>query len=163
VSDATQALKKTCEERADDCAYTSTTFLIWLRWLRIIQGVLLVAPVVSGAFATWKILAQTSLIWAAIAALITTIIPPAYKALRIEDKIKDYNTRSGEFTNLRDRFRYLARVTSHQSFEMFDADTKQIMKRLEAARSNPLTPPEWCFRAAQRKHKAGHYTYDTTR
>jgi hypothetical protein len=23
-----------------------------------------------------------------------------------------------------------------------------------------LVPPDWCFKLAQRKHRAGHYTYD---
>jgi hypothetical protein len=140
--------------------FTSTNFLIWLRCLRGIRAVCLVLPVFCGAFATWKILVQASPFWGAVAALAAAIIPPAYRAARIDDVIREYNERSGEFTNLRDRFRYLARVTSHQPFETFDADAKAIIKRLEAARSNPLTPPEWCFRLARRKHKAGHYKHD---
>jgi len=34
------------------------------------------------------------------------------------------------------------------------------MKRLDAARSHSYTAPEWCFKRAQRKIKAGDYSFD---
>lgn len=46
--------------------------------------------------------------------------------------------------NLRDRFRQAAML---------------LVDRLEKARNRALTPPEWCFKLAQCKHKAGHYAY----
>ena len=67
---------------------------------------------------------------------------------------------TGEFTNLRDRFRQAALIASHRPFSDFDAEARQLMERLEKARSRALTPPEWCFKLAQRKHKAGHYSHD---
>jgi hypothetical protein len=37
---------------------------------------------------------------------------------------------------------------------------KAARERRAKARSRALTPPEWCFWLARRKHKAGHYKYD---
>ena len=34
------------------------------------------------------------------------------------------------------------------------------MSRLEKARSEMLVPPDWSFRLARRKHRAGHYRHD---
>ena len=35
-----------------------------------------------------------------------------------------------------------------------------LFERLEKARSRVLTPPDWCFKIARKKHKAGHYDFD---
>jgi hypothetical protein len=37
------------------------------------------------------------------------------------------------------------------------------MKRLEAARKESVTPPEWCFTAAQKKIQGGHHDPDPPR
>jgi hypothetical protein len=160
VSGPTEALVGECERHREDCAYTATTFTIWLRWLRRVSGFCVIAPVILGAIATWKIVAQGSPTWAAVCALLVTVIPPAYRASRTDATIAECTGMAGEFTNLRDRFRYAARVASQKPFAEFEAETKPIIDRHEKARSRPLTPPEWCFKLARRKHKAGHYRHD---
>jgi hypothetical protein len=145
--------------QVDNCGYTSATFTIWLRALRCIQTFCIVSPIVFGALATWKILAEAPL-WAAVFTLLATVIPPAYRAWKIDEKIEDYVVLTGEFTNLRDRFRQVANITSHRPFSELDAEARKLMERLEKARSRALTPPEWCFWFAQRKYKAGHYSHD---
>jgi hypothetical protein len=54
----------------------------------------------------------------------------------------------------------MASISSHKPFAEFEADTKPLIDRLEKARRRMLVPPEWCFKLAQRKHKAGHYHHD---
>ncbi len=66
------------------------------------------------------------------------------------------NTPRSEFANLRDRFR----IWSQKPFPEFESETRPLFDRLEKARSRALTPPEWCFRRARAKHKAGHYSND---
>jgi hypothetical protein len=157
------ALIDECHRLSEDCAYTATYFTIWLRWLRGIQVFFQVSPVAFGALATWKIVAQTSPTWGAVFAvfaLLATAIPPAYRASKIDPAIAEYTTAAGEFTNLRDRFRQAALISSHKPFPEFEADTKLLIERLEKVRARALTPPEWFFVLARRKHRAGHYHHD---
>lgn len=160
MNSPTQALIDEYLRQSENCGYTSTSFTIWLRWLRWIQRFFLTAPVVFGALATWKILAQTSPTGAAFFTLLATVLPPTYHALKIDAAINNYTSLAGEFTNLRDRFRQAALVCSGKAFSEFEADSKPLFERLEKARGHMLTPPEWCFKLARRKHKDGHYHHD---
>lgn len=156
----TSALIDECERQFENCSDTSTSFIIWLRFLRWMRTICLVAPVVFGAIATWKIVAQNSPIWTAVFALLATVVPPVYQASKLDQTIADYETLAGEFTNLRDQFRQLAKIASQKPFPKFEAESKAIFRRLEKARSRPLAPPEWTFRLAKRKNRAGDYRHD---
>lgn len=156
----TSALIDECKRQSENCGYTSTSFIIWLRLLRWVRTICLIAPVVFGAIATWKIITQSSPIWTAVFALLATVIPPVYRASKLDQAIGDYETLAGEFTNLRDRFRQLANISSQKPFAEFEAEAKPMFVRLEKARGHVLAPPDWTFRLAQRKHKSGHYRHD---
>jgi hypothetical protein len=106
------------------------------------------------------LVSETSPAWAAVFIFLATVIPPAYRASRVEAAIKDYTVLAGEFTNLRDLFRYAALVTSQKGFSELDIESKALLERLGKARQRMLVPPEWCFRLARRKHRAGHYNHD---
>ncbi|ONF47348.1 hypothetical protein RSM1_19865 [Methylobacterium radiotolerans] len=54
----------------------------------------------------------------------------------------------------------MALIASHQEFKQFEAQTKPYFERLEKARRLTYTPPEWCFKLAQRKIQGGHYKHD---
>ena len=155
-----EALIDECHRQSENCAYTSTTFTIWLRCLRSIRVFCLTAPVIFGALATWKVVAQSSPTWGAVFLLLTTVIPPAYRASKTDAAIEEFTTLTGEFTNLRDRFRQAALISSHKPFPEFEMETKPLIDRMEKARHRALTPPEWCFRCARHKHNAGHYRHD---
>jgi hypothetical protein len=157
--DPQKALIDECNRQSENCAYSATTFIIWLRVLRIIRLSCVVAPILCGAFAAWKVMADSP-VWAATWVLLATAIPPAYRASGTDKAITDYQTLAGEMTNLRDRFRHAATIDSHKPFAEFDAATKPLLDRLEKARARSLTPPEWCFRSARKKHKQGHYAHD---
>lgn len=156
---ATQALIDECHRQSENCRDTAVSFTIWLRTLRWARLFCLVAPVVFGALATWQVLTGFP-VWAAVFTLLATVIPPAYRASRFDSEIEDYQSLAGEFTNLRDRFRQAALISSKKSFAEFEADTKPLFARLEKARGRTLTPPDWCFKRARRKIEAGHYTHD---
>jgi hypothetical protein len=160
MNGAAQALVDECQRQYENCAYTSTAFTIWLRFLKGIRVSCMVAPVIFGALATWKMVAQNSPTWGAIFTLLATVIPPAYAASKTNSAIERYTTLGGEFTNLRDRFRQLALISSHKTFPEFEVDAKPLFDRLEKARGQMLTPPEWCFALARRKHRAGHYRHE---
>jgi hypothetical protein len=158
-ADPTQALIDECHRQFENCRDTAVSFIIWLRVLRWTRTFLVVAPIIFGALATWKILADSS-VWAAVLTLLATALPPVYRASKLDTAIDDYTTLAGEFTNLRDRFRQVALISSHKTFAEFEADTKPLIQRLEKARSRALAPPNWCFRAARRSIEAGKYTHD---
>lgn len=147
--DPKAALIDECNRQSENCAYSATTFIIWLRVLRIIRLICVVAPIIFGAFAAWKVMAASPT-WVATLVLLATAIPPAYRASGTDKAITDYSTLAGEMTNLRDRFRHAATIDAHKSFAEFDAATKPLLDRLEKARAVSLTPPEWCFRSARK-------------
>jgi hypothetical protein len=155
----TQALIDECQRQFENCRDTAVTFIIWLRVLRWTRTVSVVTPVVFGALATWKILADGST-WAAVFTLLATVIPLAYRASKLDNAIEDYTNLAGEFTNLRDRFRQAGEISSHKSFAEFEADTKPLIQRLEKARARALAPPNWCFNRARKLIEAGKYTHD---
>jgi hypothetical protein len=160
MNNPSEALVDECQRQHENCSYTSTTFTIWLRFLRSIRFFCLTAPVIFGAIATWKVVAQNSPTWGAVFTLLATVIPPAYRASKTDAAIDEYTTLTGEFTNLRDRFRQAALISSHKPFPEFEAETHPLLDRMEKARARALTPPELCFKLAQRKLKAGHYDHD---
>lgn len=156
----TKELIDECNRLSSGCSYTAVSFTIWLRWLRGIRVVCEIAPVICGALATWKIVAQGSPISAAVFALLATVIPPAFKASKTDRAIEDYAALAGEFTNLRDRFRQAALISSKKGQQAFEADFKPLLARLEKARQRTLTPPDWFFMLSRRKHKDRHYEHD---
>jgi len=160
------ALADACRHQSENCAYTATSFLIWLRLLRWIRTICNVAPVIFGALATWKIVEQTAPVMAAVCTFLASTIPLAYRAAKVSESIEEYLAAAGEYSNLRDRFQRAANIDGQKPFAEFDGATKLLFERLEKLRAKPLTPPEWSFLRARKKHKAGHYqpgTNGTTR
>lgn len=160
AGNSTEALVAECERQADNCNHTAVSFIIWLRCLRWIRTFFLTAPIAFGALATWKIVAHGSPEFAAVFALLATVLPPLARAARIDQSIKDYEEMAGEFTNLRDRFRQAATIDALSSFDQFQAAAAPHLDRLEKARRRVLAPPEWCFRSARAKIAKGHYQHD---
>jgi hypothetical protein len=155
-----KALKEECLNQFQGCGYTALTFTIWLRFLRWVKVFSLASPVVLGAFATWHIVGESMPALAAVCALLAVLIPPTFQAAKLDGSIKQYTTMAGEFTNLRDRFRQLAEISSLKSFEEFEAAATPTMARLEKARARTLTPPQVCFLIARRQWQAGYYKPD---
>ncbi len=160
TSTKTEALIAECERQIENCRDTAVSFILWLRWLRWIRTAFHTAPIIFGALATWKIVAQGPPEIAAVFALLATVLPPLGRAFKVEKAIGDYEELAGEFINLRDRFRQAATISSLSSFEEFEAATAPYLTRLEKARRRALAPPEWFFRRAREKIGKGHYDHD---
>ncbi len=103
MTEALQNLIDECHRQSENRAYTATSFTIWLRFLQWVRAFCKVTPVVFGALATWKMVAQNSPAWGSVFTLLATVIPPAYSASGITARIEDYRVAAGEFVNLRDR------------------------------------------------------------
>jgi len=157
-------LVQECRRQSENCLYTSTAFLIWLRELRWWRGIFVVAPLTLGGFATGRLLfwaeSDKARIISAIAAFAAGLLPSIYAALKFDDKLRECTNAAAEFKNLQDRFRQAAQVAAHKPFADFERQFNDLMNRLEVARKPSITPPERIFRAAQKKVKSGDYIFD---
>ncbi|WP_342724169.1 hypothetical protein AAFG07_34600 [Bradyrhizobium sp. B097] len=105
--------------------------LRWLRWGRTFR---LAAP--RGFRRAGE------LDWAAVFTPLAAVIPLTCRGSRLDDAIKDYETMSGKFTNIRDRFRQAALVHFQKAYPAFEAIYS--ITRLEKARAQ-LGSPEMVF------------------
>jgi hypothetical protein len=153
-----------CKRQWESCLYTSTSFLIWLRYLRAFKVVFIVVPLILGSLATWDILNGADLksvkVFTSVCAFVAGLLPTIYSALKFDDHLEECRLLSGEFKNLQDRFRQAALISSRKPFGEFERDVAPLIDRLEKARATSFTTPEWCFKQAQQKIKQGHYDFD---
>lgn len=160
----TDALVEECLDLSSSCLYSAVNFYIWLKFLRAWRNVFIIVPLVLGSLATWTLLARATALWiqvfVAVCAFIGGLLPTVYRALKLDDNIDLCAKQAAEFKNLQDRFRQCATVSGLKPYEEFERDFAPLMKRLEKAREPSYTPPEWCFKRAQRKIKSGDYTPD---
>ena len=161
MSDETaKALQAQCKEQWERCLYTSNTLMVWLRTLRIVRVAFVVIPIVFGALASWEILKGNNRFEyiTATMALIAGLVPAIYAALKLDEHLPTATRLAGEYKNLEIVFADLAAVGPHKPFDIFESEYKEARARLEAANSEAYTPPEWCFKRARAKIRAGHYT-----
>lgn len=157
-----EALINECKDEEENCRYTSVSLLIWLRWLRAVRCVLIGAGVLLGGAAGTQAFSDSFPMWAGILASIAGIIPLVMSALKVEESIENVRLVSGRFTALRDRFRRAANVwAASWSYEAFEAECRKLFEEAEALKQESVTAPEWAFRKARKKIKAGHYTPDS--
>lgn len=156
------ALVKECREQSRNTLYTSTSFFIWLRILKVTRAVLWVLAAASGAAAASTVLTSRENMELVIAglALLAVILPGAIKALNLDDAIEAYAAKAGAFKNAEGALRRAANVWSNKPYEEFEKDAREALAQLDEARKGSLTPPEWCFKAAQQKVKSGDYDPD---
>jgi hypothetical protein len=153
------ALMGECQRQFENCRDTAVNFITWLKILRGLRFFFVAMPIIFGALATWKLLVNSTAM-AAIFTLLATVLPPVYKAINLDDTIKDYEKLAGEFTNPRDRFRQAKLITSQKSFSEFDTEFQTLMSRMDKARTRSLAQPNWVFRLASRYIKTGAYDHD---
>jgi len=159
---AKAALIAECAREEENALYTSTNFFIWLRFLRAARAALWVAAGLCSVVAASQLVQSNPglKIWAAGAALAAVGLPGIGRALQIDAMIRDYANAAGVVKNLQGEFRRARLVWSNEPWPEFKAHAQKLLKAMNEARRPSLTAPEWCFRLAQRKIKAGHYTHD---
>jgi hypothetical protein len=157
-------LIKESERLSENCLYTSTSLLIWLRSKRRIRAFFIVAPLLLGSIAGWKLLTELNLesvrLITSVLAFLAGLLPSIYAALKLDDQIEICANLASEFKNLQDRFRQAALIYPHRSCQEFEAEFDRLVNRLEQARLHSLTPPERFFKAAQKKINSGDYSFN---
>jgi hypothetical protein len=155
----TVELAKECMRLSENCLYTSTSFFIWLRYAREVRAGFVTLPIVFGAAAVSSLFVDCPVLTGALS-LVAGVLPLLQAALKWDTSVDDLAQVAGEYKNLQDRFRRATLISSLGPYEAFKAETDLLMERLEQLRLKSITPPEWCFRRAQKKIGAGHYTFD---
>lgn len=159
---ARAALIAECEREEENCLYTSTTFFIWLRTLKSVRASLWSFGAIGSIASAKSILGgehNYPIIMAGLA-LAGVVMPGLIKGVRLDSAVKDYAAAAASFKNLQGEFRRAAKIWSNKPFSEFEAEARKAIKAMNEARKPSLTPPEWCFRQAQKKVKSGDYTKD---
>lgn len=159
---ARDALIRECEREEENCLYTSTSFFIWLRFLRTLRAALWVGAAIASGVAASHILRgdPEHKVLIAAAALLAVVLPGIGRAMRLDSAIKEYGLAAGMLKNLQGEFRRAAKVWSHKTFSEFEAEARKLFRQINEARKPSLTPPDFLFRLSQRKIRKGHYTHD---
>lgn len=158
--DKKSELIKECKRQFESCLFTSTSLYIWLKDARLTRRVFVVAPIILSAIATWSFLENIEAKWiAATCALLAGLFPAIFEALKLDAQLDEIALHAASFKNLQDRFRQAALVTSKEPYEKFIEEFNVLMKKMEEARASSITPPEYCFKAAQNKIKEGDYDF----
>lgn len=162
VISAHAALVKECEEQSRNSLYTSTSFFIWLRCLKAFRAIIWVLAVVCASAAASTAISEKEGLAAIVAglALLGVILPAAIKALKLDDTIAEYELVAASFKKSEGDLRRAAKVWSYKEFAEFEAISRSTFADLDEARKHSLTPPEWCFQAAQKKVQSGDYDPD---
>lgn len=74
---------------------------------------------ILGAVATWKIAEKAAPLGTAVCALLAITLPVIYRAMKLDDAIRKYERRAGQFTNLRDDFRRIAEIGINKNFQLW--------------------------------------------
>ncbi len=163
LNGAHAALKKECGELAHNTIYTSTSFYIWLRWLKTIRSIIWIAAVICSTAAASAAISKKPDLEIMIAAfsLLGVILPGVMKALKLDETISSYEETAAAFKKAEGRLRRAANVWSNETFDEFKQKASIAISDLEEAQKASLTPPEFCFKAAQRKVQSGDYEPDS--
>lgn len=165
VMNLNEKLANECRRIASNtCLYTSTSLFEWLRFLRTMQVIFMITPVIFGSLATWNILTEAEVegvrFSTAIFAFLAGLIPAIYGVLKLDEHIIKTSRLAGEFKNLQDRFDIAATVSSQKPFEDFEREVNGLLDRLELARAESYTAPQLFFWLARKKIRKGLYTPD---
>jgi hypothetical protein len=158
-----KSLQDECLRLEETCLYTSTSFFIWLRFCRNIKIAFIITPLILGSLGTWSVLTRSDFehlrTITAVFTFLAGLLPAIYAALKLDSHLDQCCKLAGEFKNMQDRFRQAALISSQKSTDEFERDVQPLFDRLETARAQSFTVPEWCFKRARKKINKGDYTY----
>jgi hypothetical protein len=151
-----------CKRQEESCLYTSTALYHWLREVRVWRIAFIVLPIIAGSVASARILVKdpTYDLFTAFAALLAGLFPAIFKALDLDVSAKSISDSANRFKVLQDRFRQASLIAATDPSNELEDDFKTLMDRMDDARTASPPVPERHFKSAQKKIKAGNYTFD---
>jgi hypothetical protein len=133
---------------------------LWLRRVRRQNTFFVVAPIVLGTLASFSVLRDTAPPWViAVLALLASLFPALASGLKIQTSVSEIATAAASFKSLQDRFRQLATITALADSDAAQSELRELMDKLDVARSSSLTAPEAYFEQARKKIEAGDYSF----
>jgi hypothetical protein len=154
-------LLKECKRQVENCETTVAGMFAVVKRLSFWRLWMSASGVVFGAFSGISLLeAQAIQAWiivASLSAFLAGLMPTLIKALGLDEGIADARACAGEFTNLRNRFRYAANVYSELFLEELKRETDPYFDRLELVNERAVSVPEWAFKRAVQKREEGDY------
>lgn len=156
------SLKKECADQSKNTLYTSTSFYIWLRVLRFRRTAIWILAVIASTIAASSAVTDLQIPALLVAGLTLAgvLLPGVVKALKLDDTIEKFAKQAALFKYSESALRRASDVWSNKSIEDFEKEARAAFESLDEARLESLTPPEWCFKAAQKKIQSGDYTPD---
>lgn len=157
-----QQIVAECKRQEESCLYTSTALYHWLKEVRVWRTAFIVLPVVAGSIASAKILLKNpNYDWlTAAAALIAGLFPAIFKALDLDVSVKTISDSANRFKVLQDRFRQASFIAATRSTDELEEEFKNVMDRMDDARTASPPLPERHFKSARKKILAGNYDFD---
>jgi len=122
--------------------------------------VFIVFPLILGAAAGWSVFQQTGSVFMKVVvpfiAFVEGVFPALYTSLKIDGRVDQCARSETEYTNLADRFRQAALTAPYKSAVESETEFRPLMRRLEGARRQSPTPPDWCVKRAEGKMSYGN-------
>jgi len=161
MDDKTKEIIEECVREEENCLYTSTTFYLWLSFLRKLKNYFIAIPLLLGGIASIEILKQSSEDYIkyiiAFLAFIAGVMPSIFSALKIDSKIETLDKTASKYKIMQGKFRRLKNIKSRNN--SFEDDFNNTISELEELKANSLTAPEKYFKKAQEKIKKGDYEF----
>lgn len=156
----TIAITKEARRQEESCLFTSTTQYEWLRQVRRQNTIFIVAPIILGALAGFSVLKDVGPSWlVALLAFLASLFPALANALKIQTSVNEITASAATYKSLQDRFRQLATIGILGDNEAAEAELRELMDRMDVARSTSITAPEKFFKRAQKKIAEGHHKF----
>jgi hypothetical protein len=87
------------------------------------------------------------------------LIPSLAKAVDFETHVKDLKDAAGEYKNLQDRFRQLAKIDAQGDALAAQARLSELMDRIDSIRAKSIVVPTKYYDDAVAKIKKGDYDF----
>ena len=160
MQDRAVAIASEARRQEESCLYTSTTHYLWLRQVRRQNTIFIVAPIILGALAGFSVLKDLAPDWVvAVLALVASLFPALANALKIQTSVNEIAANAASYKSLQDRFRQLATIGILSDLDAAEVELRDLMDRMDVARSTSITAPEKYFKRAQKKIAEGHYDF----
>lgn len=160
MEDRAVAIASEARRQEESCLYTSTTHYLWLRQVRRQNTIFIVAPILLGALAGFSVLKEFFPDWVvAVLALLASLFPALANALNIQTSVNEIAANAAAYKALQDRFRQLATIVILSDVDAAETELRELMDRMDVARSTSITAPEKYFKLAQKKIAEGHYDF----
>ena len=159
-----EAIVAEAQDHQENCKYTAAAMFEWQKCVRFWKNLWIVLPIVLGALASSQVLqgveGRAAAFAIALAGLLAGLLPAIYDALGIEIHEGRTLQLANEYSNLRDRFRALARMAESMSDDEAGTAFEELISRLEAARQQSPSIPDKYFDRGSIKVKSGVYEPD---